>query len=59
MKNLIAWPAYMLGGAMMTTGVGEIAGFGLITFSVGMLLHWRIWLLGALAFMVGFWLAGD
>ncbi len=59
MKNLVAWPAYLLGGAMMSTGVGEIAGFGLMTFSVGMLLHWRFWLLGALAFMVGFWLAGD
>ena len=59
MKNLVAWPAYLLGGAMMSTGVGEIAGFGLITFLVGILLHWRVWLLGALAFMVGFWLAGD
>ncbi len=54
MKNLIAWKAYLLGGAMMTTGAGEIAGFGLITFSVGMLLHWRIWLLGG-----GFWLVGE
>ena len=26
MKNHIAWPANLLGGAMMTTGVGEIAG---------------------------------
>ncbi len=59
MKNLVAWPAYLLGGAMMFTGVGEIASIGLIAFLVGMLLHWRIWLLGALAFMVGFWLAGD
>ncbi len=59
MKNLVAWPAYLSGGAMMSTGVGEIAGFGLITFLVGMLLHLRVWLLGALGFMVGFWLAGD
>ena len=59
MKNLVAWPAYLLGGAMLSTGVGEIAGFGLMTFSVGMLLHWRFWLLGALTFMVGFWLAGE
>ncbi len=59
MKNLVAWPAYLLGGVMMTTGVCEIAGFGLRTFLVGMLLHWRFWLLGALAFIVGFWLAGD
>ncbi len=59
MNNLVAWPAYLLGGAMMTTGVGEIAGLGLITFFVGMLRHWRFRLLGALAFMVGFWLAGD
>ena len=44
---------------MMSTGVGEIAGFGLITFLVGILLHWRFWLLGALAFMIGFWLTGD
>ncbi len=43
MKNLVAWPAYLSGGAMMSAGVGEIAGFGLITFSVGMLLHWRVW----------------
>ncbi len=45
MKNLVALPAYLLGGAMLSTGVGEIAGFGLITFSAGMLLHWRFWLL--------------
>ncbi len=59
MKNLVAWPAYLLGGAMMTTGVGEVASFGLITFSAGMLLHWRFWLLAVFAFMLGFWLAGD
>ena len=59
MKNLVAWPAYLLGGAMMTTGVGELAAFGLITLSVGMLLHWRFWLLGAFAFMVGVWFSGD
>ncbi len=59
MRNLIAWPAYLLGGAMMTTGVGEVASIGLITFLVGMLLHWRFWLLGTLAFMAGFWLLGD
>ncbi len=39
MKYLVAWPAYLLGGAMMTTGVGEIAGFGLITFLLGILLR--------------------
>jgi hypothetical protein len=44
---------------MMTTGVGEIASIGLITFLVGILLHWRFWLLGTLAFMAGFWLSGD
>ena len=59
MKNLVAWPAYLLGGAMMTTGVGEIAGFGLLTLSVGMLLHWRFWLLAVFAFMLGYWLVSD
>ena len=28
MQNLVAWPAYLLGGAMMSTGVGEISGSG-------------------------------
>ena len=47
MKGLLA---YLFGGMLISSGVGEI---GLLVIFAGMISHWKWWLAGILAFCVG------
>ncbi len=44
------WLAYLVGGVLVSNGVAEV---GLVVFAIGMIVNFRIWLLGILAFFVG------
>lgn len=49
----MAWLAYLIGIVLMANGLGG----GLIVFAVGMLIHWKFWIItvitGTIAFCVG------
>ena len=40
----------MVGGVLFSNGVVEV---GLVVFLVGMIVDWKIWILGIAAFFVG------
>jgi len=46
----MAWLAYIIGILLM---VGGAVGFGLIVFGIGMIFHYKFWLVGIIAFFVG------
>lgn len=50
----MAWLAYIIGIVLMMNG---LVGGGLIVFAVGMLIHWKFWVIGlftgTIAFFVG------
>lgn len=45
------WTAYLVGGLLFGNGFSNA---GLAVFGIGMLVDWKFWLLGILAFYVGF-----
>ena len=44
------WLAYLIGGVLFSNGIAEV---GLVVFLIGMIVDWKIWFLGFLAFFVG------
>ena len=44
------WLAYLFGGVLVSAGAGEV---GLVVIFMGIIAHWKWWLLGILAFFVG------
>ncbi len=44
------WLAYLIGGVLFGNGIAEV---GLVVFLIGMIVDWKIWFLGLLAFFVG------
>lgn len=44
------WLGYLVGGLLFSNG---LPGAGIAVFSVGMLVDWRYWIFGILAFFVG------
>jgi len=44
------WLAYVVGGVLFSNGY---SGAGLAVFSVGMIVDWKFWSLGIVAFFVG------
>ena len=44
------WPAYLIGGILFSNG---FVGVGMVVFGVGMIVDWKIWILGIAAFFVG------
>ena len=44
------WLAYLFGGLLISNGVAEV---GLVLFGIGMIIHWKYWLAGIVAFFVG------
>ena len=59
MNRKLGWAAYIFGGTMVASGVAEVAGIGLMSILIGMLFHWRFWLLFALGIFLGFWIGGE
>ncbi len=44
------WLAYLFGGLLVSAGAAEV---GLVVIFMGMIAHWKYWLVGILAFFVG------
>ncbi len=44
------WLAYLVGGVLVSNGVAEV---GLVVFLIGVIVDWKVWILGILAFCVG------
>ncbi len=44
------WLAYLVGGLLFSNGVAEV---GLVVFAIGMIVDFKVWILGILAFFVG------
>ena len=59
MSRKLGWAAYIFGGTMVASGVAEVAGIGLMSILIGMLLHWRFWLLIMLGLVLGIWIGSD
>lgn len=51
MKHLIAILCYIVGISAMS--VDATVGAGLLIFLVGVLIHWKMWIIGTIAFFVG------
>lgn len=47
----MAWLAYFISIILI---VSNVPGPGLIVFAIGMLIHWKYWIAGMLAFFIGF-----
>ena len=45
------WLAYLIGGMLFSNG---FSGTGLAVFGIGMLVDFKFWILGVLAFVIGF-----
>lgn len=45
------WLGYLIGGALFSNG---FAGTGAAVLGISMLIDWKIWILGILAFVIGF-----
>jgi len=45
------WVAYLAGGILFNSG---FPGTGFAVFGIGILVDWKIWLLGIAAFIIGF-----
>ena len=44
------WLAYLFGGFLVSGGAVEV---GLVVLGLGMIVHWKWWLVGIVAFFVG------
>ena len=49
--KVIGWPAYLIGGVLFTYGY---VGTGMVVFGIGMIVDFKVWILGIVAFFVGF-----